>query len=110
MKKAGSVVPWPSVLWGWPRFVVGVYRGFDVANGVQPMGRDPFLGWLLGYLPENWGELPISCSRIQRVWLWAMKTYLLTQGNLTGDPVDTDTVGGCMVMARAVEIATTDGR
>ena len=39
-----------------------------------------------------------------------MKTYLLTQGNLTGDPVDTDTVGGCMVMARAVEIATTDGR
>ena len=28
----------------------------------------------------------------------------------TGDPVDTDTVGGCMVMGRAIEIATTDGR
>ncbi len=37
-----------------------------------------------------------------------MKTYLLT--DRTGDPVDTDTVGGCMVMGRAIEIATTDGR
>ncbi|MFZ4779472.1 MAG: hypothetical protein ACOYM3_29265 [Terrimicrobiaceae bacterium] len=39
-----------------------------------------------------------------------MKTYLLTQGDLTGDPVNTDTVGGCMVMGRAIEIATTGGR
>ena len=39
-----------------------------------------------------------------------MRTFLLTQGNFTGDPVDTDTVGGCMVMGRAIEIATDDGR
>jgi hypothetical protein len=39
-----------------------------------------------------------------------MKTNLLTQEILTGDAVDTDTVGGCMVMGRAIEIAITDGR
>ena len=94
------------VLWGLPLFVVGVYRGFHVANGIQPMGRNS----LVGSLPEDWGELPMSCTGIQRVWLWAMRTFLLTQGNFNGDPVDTDTVGGCMVMGRAIEIASDDGR
>ena len=39
-----------------------------------------------------------------------MKTYMLSQSLYTDDSLNTDTVGGCMVMGRAIEIATTDGR
>jgi hypothetical protein len=40
----------------------------------------------------------------------AMKTFLLTQGLYTEDTIDTDPVAGRVVMERAIEIATSDGR
>ena len=39
-----------------------------------------------------------------------MKPNPLREAILTGDSVDTDPVAGRMVMARAIEIATSDGR
>ena len=40
MKKATSVVPMAfGVVGGGPGWFVGVYRGFHVANGIQPMGQ-----------------------------------------------------------------------
>jgi len=39
-----------------------------------------------------------------------MKSILVTQGRYTEDSIDTDPVAGRMVMARALEIAISDGR
>ena len=39
-----------------------------------------------------------------------MKSNPSSDAILTGDSVETDTVGGCMAMARALEIAISDGR
>ena len=39
-----------------------------------------------------------------------MKSHPPREALLTGDSVDTDPIAGRMVMARAIEIATNDGR
>ncbi|MEI8309601.1 MAG: hypothetical protein WCH98_02475 [Verrucomicrobiota bacterium] len=39
-----------------------------------------------------------------------MKTYMLNQGLYTEDSIDTDPVAGRMIMERAIELATNDGR
>ena len=39
-----------------------------------------------------------------------MKTYLLNQGLYTWDYIDTDPIAGRLIMERAIQLATIDGR
>jgi len=39
-----------------------------------------------------------------------MKTYLLNQGLYTWDSIDTDPIAGRLIMERAIQLATIDGR
>jgi hypothetical protein len=39
-----------------------------------------------------------------------MKTYMLNQGLFTGDSIDTDPVAGRLIMERAIQLASIDGR
>jgi len=40
----------------------------------------------------------------------AMKSFLLNQGLYTEDSIDTDPAAGRMIMERAIELASIDGR
>lgn len=48
--------------------------------------------------------------RIRGVWHTFMKTSLLNQHLLSRDSIDTDPIAGRLIMERAIELATLDGR